>query len=63
MADTAALVDVLQRVAHLADAVPDMAELDLNPIMVSTDGAVVVDAKIRLARRPAEPDPYVRRFR
>ena len=48
---------------QLADAVPEVAELDLNPVIVSTEGAVVVDAKIRLARRPAEPDPYVRRLR
>ena len=63
VADSAALLDVLHRVAQLADAVPEIAELDLNPVIVSTEGAVVVDAKIRLTQRPAEPDPYVRRLR
>jgi len=61
--DKAALLDVLHRVAQLADAVPEIAELDLNPVIVTTDGAVAVDAKIRLAPRPPEPDPYVRRLR
>jgi len=41
---------------------PEIAEFDLNPVIFSTDGAVV-DAKIRLTRRPAELDPYVRRLR
>jgi acyl-CoA synthetase (NDP forming) len=61
--DKAALLDVLHRVAQLADAVPEIAELDLNPVIVTTAGAVAVDAKIRLAPRPPEPDPYVRRLR
>ncbi|GLZ36675.1 bifunctional GNAT family N-acetyltransferase/acetate--CoA ligase family protein [Actinokineospora sp. NBRC 105648] len=44
------LVDaVLRRVAHLAEAVPEIAELDLNPLIVTDTHAVAVDARVRLA--------------
>jgi acetyl coenzyme A synthetase (ADP forming)-like protein len=49
-ADRAALADVVARVAALADLVPELRELDLNPVIVGAagHGAVVVDARIRL---------------
>ena len=37
--------------------------LDLNPVIVSPSGAVVVDAKIRLAPWRAHPEDAVRRLR
>jgi hypothetical protein len=40
---------------RLAVDVPEVAELDLNPVLVSADGCVVVDAKVRLAT-PVGPD-------
>ena len=51
-ADRRALVDLVQRVSALADAVPEIAELDLNPVKVLADGqgVVVVDARIRAGR-------------
>ena len=54
-ADVGALEDVLVRVAALADAHPELAELDLNPLVVGPGGAVAVDARMRLtaARGPA----------
>jgi len=61
--DRAALLDLLHRAAQLADAVPEIAELDLNPVVVTPEGAVAVDAKIRLAPPVPEPDPYARRLR
>lgn len=36
-------------VGRLADDVPTVAELDLNPIIVSPAGAVCVDARVRLS--------------
>jgi len=48
---------VLLRVAALAEDVPQIAELQLNPVVVSPDGAVVCDARIRIA--PPEPQPSV----
>ncbi|HEX9031840.1 MAG TPA: GNAT family N-acetyltransferase [Streptosporangiaceae bacterium] len=60
--DLDALADVLLRVSRLADEVPEIAELDLNPVIARPDGASPVDARIRLV--PAEPqDPFLRRLR
>jgi len=61
-ADVDALADVLLRVSRLADDVPEVAELDLNPVIARADSACPVDARIRLV--PAEPqDPFLRRLR
>jgi acyl-CoA synthetase (NDP forming) len=61
-ADLAALQDLLLRVARLADDFPQVAELDLHPIIARTDGAHVVDARVHLT--PAQSaDPYLRRLR
>jgi acetate---CoA ligase (ADP-forming) len=57
-ADVAALEDVVERVGWLAANHPEIAELDLNPVIVSPAGAVVVDARVRVeppARRPPYP--------
>jgi len=47
------VVEVVTRVAALAAAHPEIAELDCNPVVVGPDGAVIVDARIRLAAAPA----------
>ena len=59
--NTGALEDLLLRVGRLAEDVPELAELDLNPVVVSPEGAVVVDARVRLAAVVRPPD--VRRLR
>ncbi|MEQ7008297.1 GNAT family N-acetyltransferase [Actinopolymorpha sp. B17G11] len=60
--DTEALADVLLRVSRLGELLPEVAELDLNPVIASEDGCRIVDARIRVG--PAEPvDPYLRRLR
>jgi acyl-CoA synthetase (NDP forming) len=60
--DLDALADILLRISRLADEVPEIAELDLNPVIAQVDGAHPVDARIRLI--PAEPqDPFLRRLR
>jgi acetyl coenzyme A synthetase (ADP forming)-like protein len=48
-----ALEDVLQRIARLAGSLPELAELDINPLIVSPDGAVAVDARAKVARANA----------
>jgi len=61
-ADLTALQDLLLRVSRLADDLPELAELDLNPVICSPQGVATVDARIRLA--PAEPeDPFLRKLR
>jgi len=60
--DTAALADLLLRVSRLADDLPEVAELDLNPVIARPDGAHAVDARVRIA--PATPrDPFLRQLR
>jgi acetyl coenzyme A synthetase (ADP forming)-like protein len=52
-ADVAALEDALVRLSALADDLPDIAELDCNPIIVHQRGIAIVDARIRV--EPAMP--------
>ncbi len=47
-ADRAALIDLLVRLSRLADDLPEVAELDLNPVLANADGCVVVDARVRV---------------
>jgi len=55
------LRDILLRVSRLADDLPEVAELDLNPVIARPDGVVAVDARIRVAsHRPA--DPFLRQL-
>ena len=51
-ADAEALVDLVLRLARLADEIPEIAELDLNPVLGLPDGCVAVDARVRV-RPPA----------
>ncbi len=43
--DRASLVDLLVRVSELASDRPDLAELDLNPVICSARGAAIADAR------------------
>jgi acetate---CoA ligase (ADP-forming) len=47
-ADVAALEELLLRVSALVEAHPQVAELDCNPVRVLPQGAVVVDARVRV---------------
>jgi len=51
-ADRPALLDILRRVSALVELVPELVELDLNPVMVHEHGAVAVDARARFVREP-----------
>ena len=59
--DIAALRDVLLRTSRLADDLPQVAELDLNPVIVRREGAVAVDARIRVTSRRLA-DPFLRQL-
>jgi acyl-CoA synthetase (NDP forming) len=61
--DVAALEDVLLRVGRLAEDVPEVAEMDLNPVIVSEAGAVAVDVKVRVAPGAAPLAAELRRLR
>jgi len=46
--DTKSLLEVLHRVSRLAADLPEIAELDLNPVIASPEGVLVVDARLRV---------------
>lgn len=47
--DVAALEDLVVAVGRLGEEVPEVAEMDLNPVMVAPEGCTVVDVRVRLA--------------
>jgi acetate---CoA ligase (ADP-forming) len=53
-ADTSALQDLVHRLGRLAEDIPEVGELDLNPVLAGPDGCVAVDARVRLRNRPNE---------
>ena len=60
-ADLAALRDMLLRVSRMADDLPQIAELELSPVIARPDGAQAVDGRIRI--QAAEPaDAHLRRL-
>jgi acetyltransferase len=53
-ADLPAIYRVLAAVSQLLADLPELAELDINPLLADDSGVVALDARIRLdARRPA----------
>ncbi|HEX5214038.1 MAG TPA: acetate--CoA ligase family protein [Vicinamibacterales bacterium] len=56
-ADLAALTDLLTRVARLAEDVPEVFELDLNPMIVLPQGrgCRIVDVRIRVGEASSRP--------
>ena len=60
--DLAAIEDVVSRVGALVEAHPEVVELDCNPLIVTPEGAVVADARVRVApSAPPTPLPALRR--
>jgi acetyltransferase len=49
-ADEAAVMDVLRRLSQLVIDVPQIVELDINPLLADADGALALDARIRIER-------------
>jgi acyl-CoA synthetase (NDP forming) len=46
--DLGALVETLLRISQLAMRHPEIAEMDINPLLSLADGALAVDARIQL---------------
>jgi acyl-CoA synthetase (NDP forming)/RimJ/RimL family protein N-acetyltransferase len=61
--DVAVLEDLLLRVARLADDLPEVAELELNPVIAAPDGVSVLGAAIRIATPSTRLDVGPRRLR
>jgi acetyl coenzyme A synthetase (ADP forming)-like protein len=49
--DAGALVDLVHRLARMAEDLPEVAELDLNPVIAMPSGLAVVDARVRIEPR------------
>jgi acyl-CoA synthetase (NDP forming)/GNAT superfamily N-acetyltransferase len=60
-ADIGAVRDTLLRVSRLADDLPQVAELDLNPVIARPDGVVAVDARVRVTSNHLA-DPFLRQL-
>ncbi|HYL57149.1 MAG TPA: acetate--CoA ligase family protein [Gemmatimonadales bacterium] len=52
-ADRQALVDAILRISALVESVPELLELELNPlkVLLPGHGAIIVDARVRIAGR------------
>jgi len=61
-ADIGALRDTLLRVSRLATDLPQVAELDLNPVIARPDGVFAVDTRVRVTSHLAA-DPFLRQLR
>lgn len=46
--DKAALINAIGRISKLIEEFPAIAEIDINPLMLFENGAVVVDGRVRL---------------
>jgi len=56
--DVGAVENVLLRVSAMVEAHPEIVELDCNPLIVAPDGALIVDARVRVeAALPRSPVP------
>lgn len=62
--DVEALQDVLVRISRLVEAFPEVAHVDLDPVVVNSEGANVLGARVWLRPAPdIRPDAGPRRLR
>jgi acyl-CoA synthetase (NDP forming) len=60
--DLDTLRELLLRVSRLADDLPEVAELDLSPVIARPHGVFAMDARIKVAPCPPQ-DPFLRKLR
>ena len=60
--DRAALRDLLLRVSRLADDLPEVTDLELDPVIAGPDGVAVVNARVKVAAHEPQ-DPFLRKLR
>lgn len=61
-ADLEAIEELLLRVSAMVDAHHEIAEMDLNPVLAGTDGALAIDSRIRVRTAPP-PRPWPRTWK
>jgi acyl-CoA synthetase (NDP forming) len=59
--DVAALREGLLRVSAMVEDIPQIAELDCNPLVVHEHGTTILDARIRVTAAPPRPLVGIRR--
>jgi acyl-CoA synthetase (NDP forming)/GNAT superfamily N-acetyltransferase len=60
--DRGALRELLLRVSRLADDLPEVTDLDLDPVIAGPNGVAVVNARVKVT--PYQPkDPFLRKLR
>ncbi|MCY7372016.1 MAG: GNAT family N-acetyltransferase [Polaromonas sp.] len=47
-----AICDVLMAVSQMLADLPELAELDINPLLADQDGVIALDARLRVSARP-----------
>jgi acetyltransferase len=57
-ADRDAVIFVLRRISMMVSELPEIVELDINPLIAGSNGVLAVDARIRVARPPARDGLY-----
>ena len=50
--DVASIEDALLRLSAMVERHPEIVELDANPLLARPDGAVIVDARVRVSPQP-----------
>jgi acyl-CoA synthetase (NDP forming)/GNAT superfamily N-acetyltransferase len=60
--DLKTLRELLLRVSRLADDLPEVTDLDLNPVIAKPHGVFALDARIKVAPCPPQ-DPFLRKLR
>jgi acyl-CoA synthetase (NDP forming)/GNAT superfamily N-acetyltransferase len=61
--DTTALEDLLVRIGRLAEDLPEVADLRLEPVFATPDGVAAGHVTLRIAAVGFEPDPAMRSLR
>ncbi len=57
------LEELIHRFGRMVADIPELLEADLNPVMVSTDEAIAVDAKIRMGSPDIRSSPAIRKLK
>ena len=52
--DVGAVEGILHRLSAMVEAHPEIAELDFNPVIANSEGAVILDARVRLSATPPQ---------
>lgn len=61
-ADREALVDLLIRISTMADDIPEIREIVVDPVLCSPEGAAILNVRIRIGPVPTKADTGPRRL-